>query len=54
MGILYITMANTSTVHESKVIIRKICNTLSSKWENRTSKIKMNNTNLLLFFSIKK
>ena len=38
MSIFYATIADTSNVQESKNITRKICNTLSLKWADKTSK----------------
>ena len=43
MSVLYVTIADSSNVLESKNITRKICNTLSLKWEYKSSKIIKNN-----------
>lgn len=40
MSIFYVTMADTREINKSKnqLVIKKVCNTLSSYWEDQSSK----------------
>lgn len=42
VSLLYLTIADTTRITESRLLTRKLCNNLSSKWEDQTSKYVLN------------
>ena len=38
MSVFYVTFADTNNVKESKLTIKKVCNTISLNWDDNSSK----------------